>query len=69
MMSGRTNRVPAEVVRARIEQAREQIASSARTLRNEVAVRTDWREWFRRSPGLWLGGAFAVGFLIARRSR
>ena len=60
------NRDPAEV-RAGIERAREQIASSAEALRHEVAVRTDWREWVRRRPGLCLGGAFAIGFLIARR--
>jgi hypothetical protein len=54
-------------VRAEIERAREQVASSAEALRREVAVRTDWREWVRRKPALCLMGAFAAGFLIARR--
>jgi hypothetical protein len=54
-------------VRAEIERARDQIASSAEALRHEVAVRTDWREWVRRKPALCLMGAFAVGFLIAKR--
>ena len=59
-------RQPAEV-RAEIERAREQIASSAEALRHEVAMRTDWREWVRRKPALFLMGAFAVGFFIAKR--
>jgi len=59
-------RAPDEV-RAEIERTREQIASSAEALRHEVVVRTDWREWVRRKPGPCLVGAFAVGFLIARR--
>ncbi|HKD38847.1 MAG TPA: hypothetical protein VKB87_01035 [Myxococcaceae bacterium] len=62
----KTKRDAAEV-RAEIQRAREQIASSAEALRHEVAVRTDWREWVRRKPALFLMGAFAAGFLIARR--
>ncbi len=54
-------------VRADIARAREQIASSAVALREEMAMRTDWREWVRRRPGLFLSGAFAVGFLMGRR--
>jgi hypothetical protein len=62
----RPKRDPAEV-RAGIERAREQIATTAEALRHEVAVRTDWREWVRRKPALCLMGAFAVGYAIARR--
>ena len=62
----KTRRDPAEI-RAEIERARQQIASSAEALRHEVSVRTDWREWVRRKPALCLVGAFATGFLIARR--
>lgn len=67
--------MPAEVkvrktpdeVRQEIARAREQIASSAEALRQEVAVVTDWREWVRRRPGACLAGAFALGFLIGCR--
>lgn len=62
----KTRRDPAEI-RAEIERTREQIALSAEALRREVAVRTDWREWVSRKPALYLAGAFAVGFLMARR--
>jgi hypothetical protein len=56
-----------EQVRAEIERVREQIVSSATALREEVAMRTDWREWVRRRPGLVLAGAFALGFWIGSR--
>ena len=62
----KTPRDPAEI-RAEIERTREQIASATQALRHEVAVRIDWREWVRRRPAYCLVGAFAVGFLIARR--
>ena len=63
----KTQRDPAEI-RAEIERTREQIASATQALRHEVAVRIDWREWVRRRPAFFLVGAFAVGFLVARRS-
>lgn len=53
-------------LREEIERAREQIAVSAQALREEVAMRADWREWVRRKPAQMLLGAFAVGFLIGR---
>ncbi len=62
----KTRRDP-EKIRAEIERTREQIASSAEALRREVAVRIDWRGWVSRRPALCLVGAFAVGFVIARR--
>lgn len=62
----KTQRDPEEI-RAQIERTREQIASSAEALRHAVAMRIDWREWVRRKPALCLMGAFATGFLIARR--
>lgn len=54
-------------VRADIERARAQIAESMSALRDEVAHRTDWRQWVRQRPGLCLGAAFAVGFWLAYR--
>jgi len=63
-----SGRPDAEKVREEIERAREQVASSARALRQQVAMRTDWREWVRRQPYLWVAGALAVGVLIGRRS-
>ena len=62
----KTRRDPEEI-RAEIERTLEQIASAAQALRHEVAVRIDWREWVRRRPAFCLMGAFAVGFLVARR--
>ncbi len=57
---------PAQI-RAEIERTREQLASSVLALRQEVAVRTDWREWVRRRPGTCLAAAFTVGFLLGSR--
>lgn len=68
----KTKPASATEVRAEIERARAQIASSALALRQEVAARTDWREWVRRSPVLWVAGAVLLGFLFgsgARRRR
>ena len=58
----------ADFVRAEIERAREQIASSAANLRHDVALSTDWREWVRSRPGTCLAVAFTVGFLVASKS-
>lgn len=55
-------------VREEIERAREQVVSSARALRQQVAMRTDWREWVRRQPYLCVAGALAMGIVIGRRS-
>lgn len=56
-------------VRADIERARAQIAASMSALREEVAHRTDWREWVRERPALFLGAAVAVGFWLGYRDR
>ncbi len=60
------NRTPAQV-RAEIERARQQIESSVVGLREQMAMRTDWREWVRRRPGLFLAGAFVLGFALGSR--
>jgi hypothetical protein len=52
---------------ADVERARERVTASVMALRNEVARRTDWREWVRRRPGAVLAGAFVLGFLLGRR--
>ncbi len=58
-----------EVARAEedIERTREQVAHSVMALRNEVVRRTDWREWIRARPAVFLGGAFVLGFWLGRR--
>ena len=61
-------RDPAEV-REEIERAREQVAFSARALRQRMAMRTDWRAWVRRRPYLYVAGVLAMGILIGRRSK
>ena len=54
----------AEEVSSDLQRARAQMLAAKEALRRDVAVRTDWREWVRRKPALFYGGAFAVGFLI-----
>ncbi|MBI3180804.1 MAG: hypothetical protein HYZ28_01535 [Myxococcales bacterium] len=56
-----------QLIRDEIARARDQIATSAEALRRHMASSTDWREWVRRRPGLFLAGAFALGFLIGSR--
>ena len=66
----RTTSRTTEEIRAEIEKARMQIASTAALLRHEVSLRTDWRSWYRKNPALWLGAAVAIGVLLgSRRSR
>lgn len=67
MANGETLRPSAEQIRRDIERTREQLATSVVALKHEVAVRTDWREWVRRRPGLVLGAAFAVGLYLGTR--
>jgi hypothetical protein len=53
-------------IRAGIERARQEIEQSVADLRQGVADTLDWRSMVRRHPTAALGGAFAVGYLIAR---
>jgi hypothetical protein len=53
---------------AEIDDAREEVAVHVGALREEIARAVEWREWYRRRPGLCLAAAFALGFLIGRRS-
>jgi len=52
---------------ADIARTRERVTRSVMALRQEVAKSTDWREWVRRKPGLFLAAAFTVGFIWGRR--
>jgi len=60
-----------ELVRAErdIARARERVSQSVLALRDAVAKQTDWREWVRRNPGLFIAGAFTLGLLWGSRAR
>lgn len=71
-MTGNGDAVPerdAAQIRASVEGARRQIAASVLALRDEAYLALSWREWFRRNPALFLGVAFAVGFLAGGARR
>jgi hypothetical protein len=53
-------------IRAGIERARQEIEQSVAELQQGVADTLDWRALVRRHPTTAVGGAFALGFLIAR---
>jgi len=55
-----------EEVEAELERARDRLASSLRTLGEEVVRRGDWRAWVRTSPFLVLSGALVFGFVVGR---
>jgi ElaB/YqjD/DUF883 family membrane-anchored ribosome-binding protein len=57
----------ASEIRAEIDRARTQIATSAAALREELAFVSDWREWVRKRPWVFIGGAFAIGLFIGTR--
>jgi ElaB/YqjD/DUF883 family membrane-anchored ribosome-binding protein len=59
-------RTPAEL-REEIERTRADLVLSVSALREEVAARTDWREWVRRRPLMSVGIAFTVGYLLGER--
>jgi len=50
-----------------VERARERVSQSMMALRQEVARKIDWRSWVQQRPLLFVGGAFALGFLLGRR--
>jgi hypothetical protein len=54
---------------ADVERARARVAESLSSLGEEVARRGDWRAWVRRRPGLFIGGALALGFLLGGGGR
>jgi hypothetical protein len=56
-------------LQAEIDRAGDEIRATMADLSAEVSASTDWREWVRRRPGVVLGGAFCIGFLIGSRRR
>jgi ElaB/YqjD/DUF883 family membrane-anchored ribosome-binding protein len=56
-------------LRAEIERTRAELALSVGELRQEVARRTDWRQWVRERPYTCLGAAFFIGFVIGNSQR
>jgi hypothetical protein len=61
-----TERDP-EQIRAEIDRTRAELAATVAQLSAEVTARADWREWVRRRPVLFVGGAFALGLWLAER--
>ncbi|HET6147057.1 MAG TPA: hypothetical protein VFH68_05955 [Polyangia bacterium] len=51
-----------------IERTRARVSRSMIALREAVSKRTDWREWVRERPGVFLAAAFALGMFWGRRS-
>jgi ElaB/YqjD/DUF883 family membrane-anchored ribosome-binding protein len=58
-----------EQLRAEIERTRAELVHSVTVLREEVAWRTDWRQWVQRRPLACVGAAFFIGFLLGNRRR
>jgi hypothetical protein len=53
-------------IEADLERARDRVAASVRALGQEVARRSDWREWLREYPLAVLTGAAVLGFVMGR---
>lgn len=53
--------------RSRLMVARQRTRTALSALRTEVKERADWHTWYRASPEAFLGAAFLVGFLLAKR--
>ena len=53
-------------VRARLDASRQEAAESILALNERLRIGTDWRLALQRAPAAVLGGAFALGFVIAR---
>ena len=54
-------------VEADIARTRDRVSRSVTALRQAMVDRTDWREWVRRRPGVFLAGAFALGLVWGLR--
>ena len=52
---------------ADLEHAREKFVISLGAVEHEVNHALDWREWVRRSPGIALASAFALGVFLGRK--
>jgi hypothetical protein len=64
--NGKAARTPDEI-RAEIDRARAQIATSVVDLKREVALKTDWRVWYRRRPAVFLAAVVAFGVILGTR--
>jgi hypothetical protein len=51
-----------------IERTRERLAASVGALQSELSSLGDWREWVRRRPLAFVGGALALGLLLGSRA-
>ncbi len=56
----------AEEARDELSAARERLAQKLETVEASLQPLGDWREAVRRKPWLAVGGAFAVGYVVAK---
>lgn len=56
----------AEEARDELSAARERLARKLETVEASLQPLGDWREAVRRKPWLAVGGAFAVGYVVAK---
>ena len=68
-MAGEIRKQAATPAEARIEiaKARAQVVASTAALKAQIFGLPEWRRWVRKKPGLFIIGAFALGFLIGHR--
>ena len=59
----------ANALEAHIDRTRERLGSNLKELENKVDAATDWREYFRERPYLFLGAALAGGAVLATAIR
>lgn len=59
----------AERIRSDLARARHELAASVADLKVEVAKKVSAREWYRSHTGLFVLGAFTVGFWLGMRKR
>ena len=64
------DRLQVEAVReaqAQIRHHQEQLINTGVALRTQLHEVFEWRAWYRRTPAIWLGGAFVLGWFVGRR--
>jgi len=61
---GEIKRTTAEI-QAEIERIRASLQRDVTALEISVKEKLDWRRPIRERPVVWVGGAFALGFVIA----
>ncbi|MEQ1907392.1 MAG: DUF3618 domain-containing protein [Vicinamibacterales bacterium] len=59
----------ANTIEAHIDRTRERLGSNLRELEDRVDAATDWRQYFRERPYLFLGAALAAGAVLATATR